>query len=186
MVEIPVKLPTTVDYNGRAYRLRTAYDCVLEAMKIERMEVPRYVKTTGQLSWLIKGRYPIDEGLLNAAYNTFVPPPKIHIRGPVYMDLVADMEYIYPSFLQAYGIDLIKERGRMHFCAFYALLKSLPHDTKLAEVIDIRRRPLPRDAKAASELVDLKAFYKLDVDNSQEIINQLGRQLESVVRQNGR
>lgn len=56
---------------------------------------------------------------------------------PLY-DLMKDGEYIYASFLQAYGIDLFEDQGKLHWHKFNALLVSLPSDTKFMEVLRIR------------------------------------------------
>ncbi|RLK63151.1 hypothetical protein D3H64_06035 [Atopobacter sp. AH10] len=56
---------------------------------------------------------------------------------PLY-DIMKDGEYIYASFLQAYGIDLFEEQGKLHWYKFNALLVSLPSDTKFMEVLRIR------------------------------------------------
>lgn len=55
-----------------------------------------------------------------------------------FYDITKDGEYIYASFLQAYGIDLFEEQGKLHWHKFNALLVSLPSDTKFMEVLRIR------------------------------------------------
>lgn len=49
-----------------------------------------------------------------------------------------DAEYIYASFMQAYGIDLFDVQGQLHWKKFNALLVGLPDGTKLTEVMKIR------------------------------------------------
>ncbi|MGT2657662.1 Gp15 family bacteriophage protein, partial [Streptococcus varani] len=46
-----------------------------------------------------------------------------------------DAEYIYSSFMQAYGLDLIDAQNTLHWKKFNALLNGLPSDTKFAEVL---------------------------------------------------
>ncbi|MGT2800833.1 Gp15 family bacteriophage protein [Streptococcus marmotae] len=59
-----------------------------------------------------------------------------------------DTDYIYASFLQAYGIDLIDVQGKLHWKKFNALLSGLPKDTKFAEVMKIRSwRPQEGESK---------------------------------------
>ncbi|MDT2774788.1 Gp15 family bacteriophage protein, partial [Enterococcus durans] len=50
---------------------------------------------------------------------------------------VHDAKYIYASFRQI-GINLFEEQGRMMWEEFQALLESLPDDTILARIIQIR------------------------------------------------
>lgn len=54
-------------------------------------------------------------------------------------DIRYDGDYIYSSFLQAYGIDLFDVQGELHWRIFNALLSGLPEGTKLMEVIKIRK-----------------------------------------------
>lgn len=54
-------------------------------------------------------------------------------------DIRFDGDYIYASFLQAYGIDLFDVQGELHWRKFNALLSGLPEGTKLMEVIKIRK-----------------------------------------------
>lgn len=49
-----------------------------------------------------------------------------------------DGEYIFASFMQAYGINLFKVQGELHWKEFNALLAGLPEGTKLSEVIRVR------------------------------------------------
>ena len=54
-------------------------------------------------------------------------------------DIRYDGDYIYASFLQAYGIDLFDVQGKLHWKKFNALLSGLPEGTKFMEVIKIRK-----------------------------------------------
>ncbi len=54
-------------------------------------------------------------------------------------DIRYDGDYIYSSFLQAYGIDLFDVQGQLHWKKFNALLSGLPEGTKFMEVIKIRK-----------------------------------------------
>lgn len=54
-------------------------------------------------------------------------------------DIRYDGDYIYASFLQAYGIDLFDVQGELHWKKFNALLSGLPEGTKFMEVIKIRK-----------------------------------------------
>ena len=82
------------------------------------------------------------------------------------MDFTQDRALIIAAFRQAYGIDLVAERGRMHWQTFADLLKGLPSNTRLAEVMDIRAKPMPKPTKYNAEerarLAKLKADFKLE------------------------
>lgn len=53
-------------------------------------------------------------------------------------DIRFDGEYIFASFMQAYGINLFKVHGELHWKEFNALLAGLPEGTKFVEVVRIR------------------------------------------------
>lgn len=82
-----------------------------------------------------------------------------------------DADYIYASFIQAYGIDLIEVRGELDWRKFNALLQGLPSDTKFKEVVEIRQRPYEK-GKASQEqnknLRELKNIYALPGQNVEE------------------
>lgn len=67
-------------------------------------------------------------------------------------DIRYDGDYIYASFLQAYGIDLFDVQGELHWKKFNALLSGLPEGTKLMEVIKIRKwKPQKGDSSEYKE-----------------------------------
>ena len=77
-----------------------------------------------------------------------------------------DAEYIYSSFFQAYGIDLIDVQNSLHWKKFNALLNGLPSDTKFSEVLKIRSyKPQKGDSKQYKESMrKLKKEYALPKD----------------------
>lgn len=67
-------------------------------------------------------------------------------------DIRFDGDYIYASFLQAYGIDLFDVQGKLHWKKFNALLSGLPEGTKFMEVIKIRKwKPQKGDSAGYKE-----------------------------------
>ena len=67
-------------------------------------------------------------------------------------DIRYDGDYIYSSFLQAYGIDLFDVQGKLHWKKFNALLSGLPEGTKFMEVIKIRKwKPQKGDSSEYKE-----------------------------------
>ncbi|MFA9493192.1 Gp15 family bacteriophage protein [Streptococcus sp. E17BB] len=77
-----------------------------------------------------------------------------------------DAEYIYSSFMQAYGIDLIDAQNSLHWKKFNALLNGLPSDTKFVEVLKIRSyKPHRDDSKKYKEsMKQLQKEYALPKD----------------------
>ena len=86
------------------------------------------------------------------------------------MDFEADSDYIYASFKQAYGMDLIRERGKLGWRNFCELLDGLPDKTKLKEVMRIRAMEVPEptkyNQKERQNIMELKAYYALPVKNT--------------------
>ncbi|VUX09693.1 Gp15 family bacteriophage protein [Streptococcus vestibularis] len=85
-------------------------------------------------------------------------------------DIRYDGDYIYASFLQAYGIDLFDVQGELHWKKFNALLSGLPEGTKFMEVIKIRKwKPQKGDsAEYKEEMRRLQKDYALPYDEIEE------------------
>ena len=81
-------------------------------------------------------------------------------------DIRYDGDYIYASFLQAYGIDLFDAQGKLHWKKFNALLSGLPEGTKFMEVVKIRKwKPQKGDsAEYKEEMRKLQKDYALPND----------------------
>lgn len=85
-------------------------------------------------------------------------------------DIRYDGDYIYASFLQAYGIDLFDVQGKLHWKKFNALLSGLPEGTKFMEVIKIRKwKPQKGDsAEYKEEMRKLQKDYALPYEIVEE------------------
>ena len=85
-------------------------------------------------------------------------------------DIRYDGDYIYASFLQAYGIDLFDVQGKLHWKKFNALLSGLPEGTKFMEVIKIRKwKPQKGDStEYKEEMRKLRKDYALPYDEIEE------------------
>lgn len=85
-------------------------------------------------------------------------------------DIRYDGDYIYASFLQAYGIDLFDVQGELHWKKFNALLSGLPEGTKLMEVIKIRKwKPQKGDStEYKEEMRKLQKDYALPYEDIEE------------------
>ena len=85
-------------------------------------------------------------------------------------DIRFDGDYIYASFLQAYGIDLFDVQGVLHWKKFNALLSGLPEGTKFMEVIKIRKwKPQKGDsAEYKEEMRRLQKDYALPYEIIEE------------------
>lgn len=68
---------------------------------------------------------------------------------------------IYSGFMQAYGIDLKKECGKLRWCDFKALLNGLPSNTRFKEMLEIRMRKYPEGKGSSKERVALREAKEL-------------------------
>ena len=74
------------------------------------------------------------------------------------ISLIHDAKYIYASFRQI-GINLFEEQGKMMWEEFQALLESLPDDTILARIIQIRTWE-PSKGESAKEKERMKKLQQ--------------------------
>ncbi|EME8275025.1 hypothetical protein KUC01_002723, partial [Enterococcus faecium] len=86
------------------------------------------------------------------------PLPKKPIKHTKLIDLVQDAKYIYASFRQI-GINLFEEQGKLSWEEFQALLESLPDDTILAKIIQIRTWK-PSKGESTEEKARMKELQK--------------------------
>ena len=154
-------LPYDIDYKGRLYRLTPAFDNVLTMFKdIEGIPDHRVPEIMGH--YLLQ-KPSSDAGLLQAVTEMLFPQDgRKHKKS---MDFIQDGQLIYAAFMQAYGIDLNDQRGKLHWWKFTALLRGLPSNTRFMEVVQIRTKPMPaptkHNAEERAQLARLKAEFAL-------------------------
>lgn len=162
-------LPWSIEWQGCRYNLTPAFDNVLNMYEViedadiyERLELMFY--------YLTDGSCPKDVNLLQEILNLLFPKQQKQDAQRSF-DFIQDGEYIYSAFMQAYGIDLVEEQGKLHWWKFNALLQGLPSNTRFMEIVEIRTRPLPKATKyngeEISQLVRLKAQYALKVSEEE-------------------
>lgn len=186
MFDLAYPLTDTVEIDGKEYPLNLAFDNVLRLIDLlNDDELSDIVQIEIGLKMLIGTN--LDDHTLEKKAEIFTKlfeetigkeerenqpvdiegnpmPQKKEER--VY-DLKQDAEYIYASFVQAYGLDLFKMQGKLHWDKFKALLQGLPEDTIFKQVTDIRTRELPTGkgtSKERERLQKLKKAYALKDD----------------------
>lgn len=166
-------LPVSVEYRGRCYGIRPEFDNVLCALRtLDDTSLTPAERRDIALTYLVDGRFPRHDGLLAAVLNVLDLMPKGKKSDNVKtLDLFYDTPYIYAAFLQAYGIDLFEERGRLHWLKFHALLSSVPSGTRLYEVMRVRGEEIPpadkHNGKQREALIKAKMHYKLPVTEAE-------------------
>lgn len=193
MFSLYFKQDDTVEIDGKTYDLNISFDNVLkiiELMKEERIANDKKVEMAIRLFF----KFEKDEVIpfdFETQYNAFLSifeeyvkqeekAQEYDIKGnpmPVYTkdkerfySLKHDAEYIYASFMQAYGIDLIEQQGKLHWFKFQALLSGLPKDTKFCEVVSIRQWKKPNKGDTEEkQMSKLQEHYRLpDEDVGEE------------------
>lgn len=78
------------------------------------------------------------------------------------LDIIYDAKYIYASFRQI-GINLFEEQGKLSWQEFQALLESLPDDTIMQKIIQIRNWEPQKgmDSKEKRKMRELQRKYAL-------------------------
>lgn len=155
--------PYWVTVGKRRYRLRPYFNRVLAAVDVlqdENLVMRDKIDTANALLYRIprKGR----PDLLEAALTLLLGKGRGGKSEPVF-DFGQDAGYIYAAFRQAYGIDLF--RARLHWWEFVALFESLPDNTRMAQIINIRSQPIPArnryNGESVQHLMRQKALFAL-------------------------
>ena len=185
-------------FHGKEYRLDLAYDSVLNVqrmfrekllddadMLVESLKILGIVENDiRKLSW------PERSGLLEQIGTEKIairPRPRLGKQQKLF-DFEDDGEYIYASFLQDYGIDLIDQQGKLPWQRIIALFKGLSDKNKIKEVMRIRGMELPApnrsNQKEIQNLTELKAYYALGYreDNGKEGLDRLFSTLEGMAQ----
>lgn len=178
-------LPTTFNYNGSEIEIDLSYDNVLDVFDILGMKDELNIVDMLELCLvLLFGEGAIEQedyiDVWNEVYDLFFVTKEKHF---VQYDLAGnpmptddeeeeksmisfeqDAEYIFASFYQAYKINLFEEQAKLHWVEFKALLKGLPEDTIMKQVVKIRGwKPNEHDSlETKEEMKKMQAYYSLD------------------------
>lgn len=163
-MKLHIKCKPFVEYKGHRYRMNLTWWRVLQAMEVlEREDIFPEDRISGALELMVRGPHPNSPGLLKAIIEML---PKGEREAPKALDFEQDAELIYAAFKQAYAIDL-RRADWLQWEEFLSLLGGIPDNTKLAQVINIRLRPIPTptkyNRKEIAELMRMKAKWALKV-----------------------
>ncbi|PJK24604.1 MULTISPECIES: Gp15 family bacteriophage protein [Enterococcus] len=178
---------TSFFYKEREYLINLSFDIVLDAFDVLNEAIfTDYEKACLCLDLLIgEGCYQSEDAL---SLWIFIYDQFIHKEVPPFIkysfygdplsveeheqliDISADAETIYASFIQAYNIDLIDKQGILTWSKFRALLHNLPSDTPLKRIMQIRAwKPGNNDSEEYKrDMTDLQRYYALNTDREEE------------------
>ena len=166
--------PERITVGGREYRLTLWFDRVLRfcALLDNEDSTPEETVEAG-FAWLVDCPKPpplvVREEVLHRIIDDIIAPPKRRLSSrqsrQKCVDYAFDAAEIYASFMRDYKIDLIREQGRLHWCAFSALFDGLSEDTPIKQIMRIRTEKMPAPTSSNMEyirrLTELKTLYAL-------------------------
>ena len=169
---------THIEIRGERYAIVNSHRAYFTALKICRnKDILEEDKAEVLLPILFKDEVPtiLAVPAIRKYFELFME--KKGDSGKPCFDLIQDAQYVYAGFMQAYGIDL--DETTLPVEKFVALLRGLPPDTKLAEIIKIRTMPIPAPTKYNAEqrqsIIRAKASVRLESDSDGKGFRQFGQ-----------
>lgn len=171
-------LITEFEFEEQNYQINLSFDVVLDALDYMKDDDLTFDDRISIAVDSLLGELP-DVNLLELwsfilkEFITFESEKKVEVDiagNPVpvskqdeYIDLEKDAEFIFASFLQAYGMNLIQQQGILTWIEFRALLKGLPQNTIMQQIIQIRQwEPYKGVSKEERQrMFELKRQYSL-------------------------
>lgn len=133
MIDLRYPLPTGIEVGGVFYELDTDFRAWLEFTRS--VEDDGFAPDTIFAGDVPEGAEWV-EAALEFARSENATPHGAGGDGPQAVDMIRDGDYIVAAFWQAYGVDLTT--AALHWHVFLALFRSLPGDTKMAEIMGYR------------------------------------------------
>ncbi len=186
-----------VIFNGKSYHLDLAFDTVLQYLQLSsdddlsKEEKAEYAITL----FLDEQDLPndpefyelifkaVNEEITADPYGNNMPNSNPFGLAPIkYFDYVQDAEAIFASFMSEYHINLLEQRGKMHWREFKALFNGLSENSYMQRIISIRQRDLSdvEDGKMRQQLTDAKSYYALDVPQNEVVDQDQGAQTSAL------
>lgn len=149
MLDLTKGLPLTIDVGGEPFQINTDYRLWIKFGRFIQKSIydlsEEEYSTLFEILLLKKGT----EITINRLQEFLSPLIEFYIckevtpgtinsedDGHTILSFEYDGSYIYASFRQAYNINLLTEK--LHWYEFNALIKSLPNNTKISEIIGFR------------------------------------------------
>ena len=176
MFELTSRLENEVEIDGTCYRLNLFFDTVLlffdlmnddNFVDAEKIEIAFQMLVETEQEFEFDTKYKAVETIVETFIVKQDEESSSDGDNKQLYDLKQDAEYIYASFLQEYGIDLITEQGVLRWEKFKALLVGLRDNTRFKEIVSIRAQELPKGKGMEEErrrIKELKRIYALKKD----------------------
>lgn len=160
MIDLTAPLPHEIRCDGGWAEVETDFRVWLTFARLLREKVI--------WSGVLKDPQSQVEGWAEGALEFFRsenPVPRKDSKGERVLDYDADSDLIVGAFMQAYGVDLTA--CEMHWHVFLALMRSLPDDTRLVQVMGYRSWE-PTKKKHEAVYRELKEKWALPMDEAEE------------------
>lgn len=164
MLDLRQELPNALDVDGVLYPIYTDFRTWIE--------VDKSVRDDGIMPYGIFKTDPPKGGEWQRAAKEFLLCPNATPRTGFgnskerSFDFILDGAYIYASFMQAYGIDLMNCEY-MHWFVFRALFDGLPDTTKMAQIMSYRTWS-KSSKKYDDQMRELKRIWRLPEPHEDE------------------
>ncbi|MDX5065625.1 Gp15 family bacteriophage protein [Lactobacillus gasseri] len=165
---------SAIKFDGETYQINLAFDNVIKYLELveddsENKELkalklffgdqeipldPDFIESSFKLinETITKSAY---QGNSSKDWSMNIAPQHIY-------SYEQDADAIYSSFMMQYHINLLKERGKMHWCVFRALFDGLGEDTPIQRIIELRQKNLadvPDEQRG--RVMQLQQYYSL-------------------------
>ena len=175
-----------VVFGGKTYRLDLAFDTVIQYLKLSSDdELSEEEKAVYAIELFLDEQdlpsdpkfyelvfKAVNEEITADPYGNNMQNSNPFGLAPIkYFDYEQDAEAIFASFMSEYRINLLKQRGKMHWREFKALFDGLSENSYMQRIISIRQRDLSEvdDSKMRQQLTEAKSYYALDEPQKEEV-----------------
>lgn len=170
MIKLNRSLPNTVTVDGREFFIKTDFRYWLLFDEI----IKKKNFYLSDLEFLFVDDIP-DSNFIGALVDFYKNPnstPRGKGSGEEVLDYQQDGEFIYASFMFAYGIDLLDPDLSLHWHQFKALVIGLPSNAFMSEVITMRSYN-PDNRKMDTIAKERKRRWSLPKEIDKEILEEI-------------
>lgn len=187
----PTGLNNEFEYQGKTYSINLSFDTVISFYQLlddEHFTAEEKVSVAFEMFFGFK---PQDADFAVSAFeqisnylreqpygNDDDDEPSSDMQGTPtpavkYYSYTQDAQAIYASFREQYGINLLQEKGKMHWDEFKALFAGLNDKTYMSRIIQIRMRDTSElKGQELTDALNAKQYYELNENKTEEAREQ--------------
>lgn len=189
MLSLTESLVDKLNYHGKTYQLDLAFDTVLkfyELLDDDNLEDSEKISVAFEI---FMGFTPDDVDFAIAVFqkiNQYIAKQpygdeeESNVDGngqamtpQKYYSFTQDAEAIYASFREQYGINLLQEKGKLHWDEFKALFAGLGPNTYFQRIVEIRMRDTSKlEGQALNDTLKAQQYYELNENKTEKAREQ--------------